>query len=232
VRCRRQGRNVAHLSSAAVVGDPGDRVVSTTTRANPTTSYGRSKLEGELLARELLSSTHVRLRVFRPPMVYGPGMRGNPLRLFDLVDRGVPLPLGSLRNRRSILGIQNLVDAIECAIELEARIESPLYLADEMSPTTPELVRAIAFALRRPARLVSAPQWLLAGGARLIESAGPLLPVGVRARAEDIRRLTSSFVVDTSEARSALGFVPRVSLAEGLAEAADWWRTGRADVWP
>jgi nucleoside-diphosphate-sugar epimerase len=229
---RAGARHLVLVSSAGVVGETGDAVVSTDTPARPESAYGRSKLEGELVARETLAATSVRLRVFRPPMVYGPGMRGNPLRLFGLVDSGVPLPLGGVRNRRSVLSAGNLAHAIERAIETDARVDVPLYPSDVEVPSTPELARAIGVALGRPVRLVPVPQWMLDGVAALLETAGAIVPSGVRQRASDIRRLTGSFVVDPAPARDAIGFVPRLSLAEGLAETAAWWRGGRPDVWP
>lgn len=224
-------RHFVLMSSASVVGDSGDESVSMFTEVRPASPYGRSKLEGERRAEQLLAGTPVRLRVLRPPMVYGPGMRGNPLRLFSLVDRGVPLPLGSIRNRRSIISARNLVDAIICAIESDARIPLPLYVSDEATPSTPELVRAIGVALQRPARLVAIPPAALVTVARTIEMMGPILPAPIRERADDIRRLTQSFVVDSSEARAAIGFVPRLSLGAALDEAAEWWRRGKPPVW-
>ena len=220
------------MSSAGVVGEPGSEIVSTATPLRPVSPYGRSKLEGELRARETLAATAVRLRVLRPPMVYGPGMRGNPLRLFSLVDRGVPLPLGGVHNRRSLLSVGNLAQAIECAIESDAHLEDPLYVSDAEAPSTPELVRAIAVALDRPARLMPVPQWILDGLAGAIEAAGAILPTGVVLRASDLRRLSGSFVVDPKPAHESIGFVPRMSLSDGLAEAASWWRRGRPQIWP
>jgi nucleoside-diphosphate-sugar epimerase len=219
------------VSSAAVVGDPGGEIVSATTPPRPTSAYGRSKLEGELGARRTLSGTSVRLRVFRPPMIYGPGMRGNPLRLFSLVDRGVWLPLGGIRNRRSVLSVRNLSDAIVAGIESNVPTDAPLYISDDHPPSTPSLIRAIAAALRRPARLLPVPQGFFDGLARSLEVA-VLLPNGIRRKADDLRRLTGSFVVDSTVARATLGFVPTQSLDEGLHEAAEWWRMGRQEIWP
>jgi len=224
--------HVVLVSSAGVVGEPVAGIITAATPPRPGSPYGQSKLDGELLAQETLAATSVRLRVFRPPMVYGPGMRGNPLRLFELVDRGVPLPLGGLHNRRSVISVGNLAQAIECAIESDASVNVPLYVSDAVAPSTPDLVHAMAAALGRSARLIPVPHTMLDGLARAIEVAGPLAPTLLMRQAVDIRRLTGSFVVDPTPARDLIGFVPRMSLADGLAEAAAWWRAGRPDVWP
>jgi UDP-glucose 4-epimerase len=222
---------VALMSSAAVVGDPGAEVVTTGTPARPTSAYGQSKLDGEARAYDRLAGTEVRLRVIRPPMVYGPGMRGNPLRLFALVDRGIPLPLGGLHNRRSMVSARNLLDAVETTVGSPAPTGVPLYVSDASAPSTRDFVRAIGVALDRPARLIPIPHGLLSGLAAGIDVAGAMLPRVLRARADDLRRLTGTFVVDDSAIRDGFGYVARQSLTEGLSEAAAWWRAGRPDVW-
>lgn len=219
--------HVVLMSSAAVVGEGDHPVVSVATPAQPTSTYGKSKLEGEARAHDVLGSSAVRLRVFRPPLVYGPGMRGNPLRLFSLVDRGVPLPLGGIRNRRSIISAHNLFHAVEAAIRSDVPTGEPLYVSDTLAPSTPELVVAIGEALHRPVRLVPIPRLLL----RALEASpswnATALPSWLRRPLEDLHRLTTSFVIDQTIARETFGFVPPLTLADGLREAADWWRLER-----
>lgn len=223
--------HVVLMSSAAVVGDPGGEIVTAVTPLRPTSVYGRSKLDGESSAHERLTGTDVRLRIFRPPMIYGPGMRGNPHRLFALVERGVPLPIGGVRNRRSVVSVRNLVDAIERAMCSTAPTGAALYVSDAIAPSTPELVRAIGVALDRPARLVPVPHRFLERIADGLDVTRAFLPSVVRSIGEDLRRLTDSFVVDDRVLRETFGYVPRQSLAEGLAETAVWWRAGRPDIW-
>jgi nucleoside-diphosphate-sugar epimerase len=214
---------VVLMSSAAVVGEPGDVIVSASTPAHPSSPYGQSKLEGEAYARHELAGSVVRLRIFRPPLVHGPGMRGNPLRLFSLVDRGIPLPLGGIRNRRSVISAHNLFDAVDRSIRSDVSISDPLYVSDDIAPSTPELVLAIGRALHRRVRLIPVPGMLLHGVSAVTERRSAALPSWLSRSADDLRRLTSSFVVDQSIARETFGFVPRLSLQEGLDEAAEWW---------
>jgi nucleoside-diphosphate-sugar epimerase len=223
--------HVVLMSSAGVVGDPGSEIVTAATPLRPTSAYSRSKLEGEQRAHEVLAGTGVRLRILRPPMVYGPGMRGNPHRLFALVERGVPLPVGGVRNRRSIVSVRNLVDAVECTMRSSAPTGDALYVSDAIAPSTPELVRAIGVALGRPARLMPIPHRALERLADGLDVTRAFLPRAVRSAGEDLRRLTGSFVVDDAVLRETFGYVPHQTLADGLAETAAWWRAGRPDVW-
>jgi len=224
--------HVVLMSSAAVVGEPGNEIVTPATPLRPSSAYGRSKLEGELRAHARLAGTGVRLRILRPPMVYGPGMRGNPHRLFTLVERGVPLPIGGVRNRRSIVSARNLLDAVECTMQSSAPSGDALYVSDAVAPSTPELVRAIAVALGRSARLMPIPHWVLERLAIGLDASAAVLPPAVRAAGEALRRLTENFVVAEGVLRESFGYVPRQSLAEGLAETAAWWRAGQPDIWP
>jgi nucleoside-diphosphate-sugar epimerase len=154
------------------------------------------------------------LAMIRPPLVYGPEVKANFLRLLGWIDSGLPLPLASVRNRRSLIYVGNLVDAIaRCAEHPAAR--GPFLVSDEESVSTPELVSRIARALGRPARLVPTPPVLL-------RVAGMIL-----GRRDEIRRLTGSLVVDSSKARRLLDWRPPHTLDAGLAETARWFRSAR-----
>jgi UDP-glucose 4-epimerase len=154
------------------------------------------------------------LAVIRPPLVYGPGVKANFLRLLKWVDSGWPIPLASVANRRSLIYLGNLVDAIvRCAEHPDAR--GPFLVADEESVSTAELVSRIARALRRPARLVSVPPALL----RLAGHAS--------GRGDEVRRLTDNLTVDASRARRVLDWSPPFTLDQGLAGTARWFRSLR-----
>lgn len=221
-------RNLSHvvlMSSAAVAGDAPTGVVGAETPAHPSTPYARTKLEGEECARQLLADTGVRLRVFRPPLIYGPGMRGNPWRLFSLVDSGVPLPFGGIRNRRSVVSAMNLVDAVDRSLQSLAPSPSPLYVSDGAPVSTPDFVRAIGRTLNRSVRLIPVGGSILRAATHFLSALERVMSPPIRA--DDIRRLTGDFVVDHHELQAVFGWSPRWSLEDGLLETAEWWRTIR-----
>jgi nucleoside-diphosphate-sugar epimerase len=146
--------------------------------------------------------------------VYGPEVKANFLRLLGWVDSGLPLPFASVRNRRSLIYVGNLVDAIaRCAEHPAAR--GPFLVSDEGPVSTPELVSRIARALERPARLLPAPRALLCVAGTL---AG---------RRDEIRRLTGNLAIDSSRARRLLDWHPPYTLDAGLAETARWFKSVR-----
>ncbi|HSQ04363.1 MAG TPA: NAD-dependent epimerase/dehydratase family protein, partial [Burkholderiales bacterium] len=173
--------------------------------------YGRSKIEAEQALAEIAGRSGMELAVIRPPLVYGPEVKANFLRLLVWVDSGLPLPFASVRNRRSLIYVGNLVDAIaRCAEHPAAR--GPFLVSDSETVSTPELVSCIARALDRPARLVPVPPALL----RVVGM--------IAGRREEIRRLTGDLAVDCSRARRLLDWRPPYTLDAGLAETARWFR--------
>jgi len=173
----------------------------------PGDAYGRCKLAIE----QAMITAGGRLVVLRPPLVYGPGVKGNFRALLRLVDCGVPLPLASIANRRSLIFLDNLVDLIAVALNHE-RAQGVYLLRDDDEVSTPQLVRMIARGLGRPARLLPCPTALLRAGARLV------------GRTEAALRLTGTLAVDDQATRDQLGWRPRVSLAEGIDATCRWYR--------
>jgi len=169
--------------------------------------YGRSKGEAEIGLAERARGTALETVVLRPPLVYGPGARGNFARLVGLVARGVPLPLGAVHNRRSLIGLDNLVDVIVRCLDDPAAAGGTFLVSDGEDLSTPELVRRIARALGRPARLFPLPPSLLRLGGALV------------GRGDDVVRLLDDFVVDASHIGRTLGWTPPVPLDRGLARA-------------
>jgi nucleoside-diphosphate-sugar epimerase len=203
------------LSSVKVHGeDSGDGAYAEETALEPEDSYGRSKLEAERALTETAARTGMELVLIRPPLVYGPGVKANFLRLLGWVDSGLPLPFASVRNRRSLIYLDNLVDAIaRCAEHPAAR--GPFLVSDEETVSTPELVLRIARALGRSPRLMPVPPALL----RLAGT--------IAGHAAEVRSLTGNLVVDPSRARQRLGWRPPCALDQGLVETARWFSSAR-----
>jgi len=209
-------RRFVFLSSVKVHGeDSGSGTYAEDDTLNPQDSYGRSKLEAERALTETAARYGIELVIIRPPLVYGPEVKANFLRLLGWVDSGLPLPFASMRNRRSLIYVGNLVDAIARFAEHPAAC-GPFLVSDDESVSTPELVSRIARALGRPARLLPVPPALL-------RVAGI-----IAGRRDEIRRLTGNLAIDSLRARRLLNWRPPYTLDAGLAQTARWFRSARA----
>jgi nucleoside-diphosphate-sugar epimerase len=208
-------RRFIFLSSVKVHGeDSGSGTYGEDDALNPEDCYGLSKLEAERALTETAARSGMELVLIRSPLVYGPGVKANFLRLLGWIDSGLPLPFASVRNRRSLIYVGNLVDAIvRCAQHPAAR--GPFLVSDEETVSTPELVSRMARALERPTRLVSVPPALL-------RVAGM-----IAGRRDEIRRLTGNLAIDSSRVRRLLDWRPPYALDEGLAETARWFKSAR-----
>ncbi|MDP1927119.1 MAG: SDR family oxidoreductase [Thiobacillus sp.] len=201
------------ISTIKVNGEGHDAPYRETDIAAPEDAYAISKWEAEQGLWQIAADTGLEVVILRPPLVYGPGVKANFQRLIDIVKRGWPLPLGAIHNRRSLLYLGNFVDAIRLCVEHPAAAGQTFLLDDGEPVSTPELIRAVARALGRPAHLLAMPVWML-------EAAGTLL--GKRAA---VARLTGSLFVDSSVIRSRLGWVPPFTLEQGLAETTETLRS-------
>jgi len=204
------------LSSVKAVADESESGALTEgDLPHPGDAYGESKRDAEQALIDAASGSAMATTILRPPLVYGPRVRANFLRLMRLVDSGLPLPLASLSGRRSFIYVANLADAICCCLERRQSGIRTYFVSDGDSITVPQLVTGIAQALGRPARLFPFPP-------RLLEVIGTLA-----GRGEMIRRLTRSLEVDDSLIRREIGWRPRFNPAQGLAETAAWYRADR-----
>jgi UDP-N-acetyl-alpha-D-quinovosamine dehydrogenase len=182
----------------------------------PRDPYARSKFEAEHGLAGICAGTELVPVILRLPLVYGPGVGGNFLALLDAIARGSALPFGAIRNRRSLLHVGNLSEAIASALDGGTRPGGVHFVADAESVSVPDLAREIAAALGVPARLWPIPVPILRLCGRL---AG---------RGAIVDRLVNSLEVDTASFTAATGWRPRHTLAEGLAATARWWRTRHA----
>ena len=211
-------------SSVKAAGERNDAPWNEESLTAPDDPYGMSKLEAERLVATEGARLGLRTVILRFPLVYGPGVGANMLRLIRAVDRGMPLPLGAVSNRRSLLYVGNAAAAMELGL-LSAKAGSGLYfVSDGRDVSTPELVRAVAVALDRRARLVAVPPALLALAGRVGDGLARWLPSPITSSA--VRRLQDSLTVDITRIRTGLGYAPPFSLEEGLALTARWYRTG------
>ncbi len=188
----------------------------------PLDPYGVTKLEAEALVREMAQRHSLHASVLRLPLVYGPGMKGNMVRLFRLVDRGVPLPFGLVQNRRSLAFVGNVAGAVMAVLHSPAAWGETFFVSDGHDLSTPELLRAIGLALGRPVRLVPVPPALFRAAGRVGDLIARVRPLPFTSDAID--RLLSSLAVDSSKLLRLTGYRPPYSVAEGLGLAADWYR--------
>lgn len=175
----------------------------------PLDPYGISKLEAELALQALAAETGLEVVIIRPPLVYGPGVKANFRSMMRWLSKGIPLPLGAIHNRRSLVALDNLVDLITTCIEHPAAANQTFLVSDGEDLSTSQLLRRMGLALGRPARLLPVPAWLLEAGARLL---------GKRALAQ---RLCGSLQVDISKTRELLNWSPPVGVDEALRRTAE-----------
>jgi nucleoside-diphosphate-sugar epimerase len=202
-------RRFVYLSSVKVNGEstsPG-RAFTEADAPNPQDAYGQSKHEAEQGLRQLSADTGMEVVIIRPPLVYGPGVKANFAALMRAVQRGWPLPLGAVHNQRSLVALSNLVDFIITCITHPQAANQTFLVSDGQDLSTTELVRGMAQAAGVPARLLPMPVWALQAGASLL------------GKGDAVQRLCGNLQVDMSKARSLLGWVPPVSVEEGLRRA-------------
>jgi len=201
------------LSSVKVCGEETDlgHPFTEDMAHKPDDPYALSKYEAEQGLLALAAETGMEVVIIRPPLVYGPGVKANFLSLLRVLDKGLPLPLGALANRRSLVYLENLVDFIILCLEHPAAANEVFLVSDGEDMSTSELLRRMARALGRPARLIPVPQGLLAAG---------LAMVGKR---EIARRLCGSLQVDIGKARQVLSWQPPYSVDYGLRQTARWF---------
>jgi nucleoside-diphosphate-sugar epimerase len=183
----------------------------------PQDPYAISKWEAEQALIEIAARSRLKPVILRPPLVYGPGVKGNFLALLKRIDRGWPLPLGSVTNRRSLLYVGNLVDAIRRCLLLNEAAGETYLVRDGEDVSSPELVRRIAAAMEKPARLVGVPVPLLRFAGR------------TTGQSQAVAALADSLVVVDDKVRRDLGWRPPFGMTEGLAQTVRWFRaTGQA----
>jgi nucleoside-diphosphate-sugar epimerase len=212
--CAQAGiRRFVYLSSVKVNGErtAAGLPFSRADEPHPTDAYAVSKWIGETKLAEIAAISSMQTAVVRSPLVYGPGVRANFLRLLRWVDSGIPLPLGSVDNSRSLVSVWNLCDLIERLLRDSIPTSALFMVSDGEDLSTPELIRRIGRAMDRPARLVPVPVAVLRCATAL------------SGRRAEFERLCGSLTVDMSATRAELGWHPPVSVDEGLSRTTRWY---------
>lgn len=200
-------RRFVFVSSVKAAGErsPSGRPLRPEDAMHPEDAYGVSKAEAEALVREVCEAAGISWTIVRPPMVYGPGVPANFRKLVRLALSGLPLPLGAADNRRSMVFVGNLSDALKSTLTAEGAVGRVLYVSDGEDLSTADLVRRIARAGGRRALLVPVPRPVLGLLAALIGKGG------------EFSRLFGDLQIDSRSAREALGWTPPFTVDEALA---------------
>lgn len=206
-------RRLVFLSSIKVNGERSSHGTSFSDAdvPAPREPYGISKWEAEQTLQQVAAETGLESVILRPPLVYGPGVKANFLTLMKLVARGVPLPFAGIDNRRSLIFVGNLTQAVQQCLTHPQAANQVFLVSDGDDLSTPELIRRLGAALHRPARLFPAPRLLL----KLIAS--------LARQSKSLERLTESLTVDASRIGHRLDWTPAYSVEQGLRETARWF---------
>lgn len=194
------------LSSIKVNGEVSslDHPFTSEMQPMPSSPYAKSKYDAEVGLLQLANDTGLEVVIIRPPLIYGPGVKGNFAGIVKLINTGLPLPLGSVLNKRSLLCIDNLVDLIAVCISHPAAVNQIFLASDGKDLSTSELIGYVAKAMNKPSRLISVPQSILMLFAKIF---------GKKAVAQ---RVLGSLQVDFTLSREILGWEPPIALEEGL----------------
>ena len=210
-------KRLVYVSSVKVNGEqtPETQSFAESDEPDPQDPYAISKWRAEQKLQRIAQETGLEVVIVRPPLVYGPGVKGNFARLLAAIERGRPLPLAGANNLRSLLYVGNLVDAlIACATQPAAAGQTYL-VSDGEDISTASLVEKIATALGRHNRSFYFPPALLRAGATLL------------GRAEQVDRLFGALRISDKKIRSDLNWSSPYTLEQGLSETAEWYRAQR-----
>ncbi|MHC4214822.1 MAG: NAD-dependent epimerase/dehydratase family protein [Planctomycetota bacterium] len=203
-------RRFIHLSTVKVHGEGRDTGYNETNPPKPADPYAISKYEAECKLLEIADETGLDVVILRCPLVYGPGVKDNFMQLLKMVNRGIPLPFSRVKNRRSLIFLDNLIDAIVTCILHPTAAGQTYLVSDDEDVSTPELIRRMAGVLGQVVRLFSFPPVLMRLTANLVGQSHKLTP------------LLDSLFVDTLKIRSQLDWSPPYSQQEGLLQTGQW----------
>ena len=200
-------RKIIMLSSIKVNGEgfnTNEQIYSRHSKLNPKDAYGRSKLEAENLLKEFCKINNINFVILRPPLVYGPGVKGNLSSLMNLIDRNIPMPIVKTNNMRSLISLTNLVDAL-IVVGLNDEIINKIYLiADDFPVKVEDLYKKIANSMGKKLFLINLPSKFL----KVL-----LWPIG---KAKLVDKISTSLIVDNTDIKTDTHWKANSSLLEEL----------------
>jgi len=207
------------LSSVKVVGEtsPLNGFKESEATSPPDDAYGISKYEAEQELLKIARRSAMEVVIIRPPLVYGPNVRGNFLRLLKLAKRNYPLPLGSISNKRSLLFVDNLTDAITKTVDHPGAANKTFFICDDEDLSVTQLINKISLAFGSESRNFNVPQkWLNLFGK-------------ITGNSEIIKRLTQSLTVDSAKIKLDLNWSPPVQSDKGIEKTVNWYNRSLLD---
>jgi UDP-glucose 4-epimerase len=197
-------KRLIFLSTIKVNGDQTEKVYSASDVVNPSDPYALSKWHAEQGLQAIRKKSGMEIVIIRPPLVYGPQVKGNFLRLIKLINKGLPIPLSSVKNKRSMVSIDNLCDLIKTCL-VHAKADGEVFLvSDGHDLSTPELIRLISNALQKSARLLPFPVHWLYFFASLVH------------KRQEVERLCGSLLVEIKKNQEILNWQPPFTVSEGI----------------
>jgi nucleoside-diphosphate-sugar epimerase len=201
------------MSTVKVNGEENRKAYTESDIPSPMDSYGISKMEAEKKITDISVKTGMEAVILRPPLVYGPGVKANFLSLLQIIDRGIPLPLASANNQRSMIYVENLVDAILQCIRNPNAAGQTYLVSDGQNVSTPGLIRMIAAALQKQPRLFRFPPLALYIASRLT------------GKGQAVDRLIGSLTVDMCKIKNELGWKPPFTFEVGVKNTVFWYKS-------
>lgn len=206
-------KRFVYISSVKVNGEGSPLPYTEENKPAPEDPYGISKWEAEQVLHKVAEDTGLEVVILRPPLVYGIGVKANFLSLFKILDRGIPLPLSSINNRRSLIYLGNFVDAIVICVTHPKAAGQTFLVSDGQDISTPDLIKMITCTMNRKALLFSLHPGILKA---LCKIAG---------KGEEMEKLTGSLLIDSSKIRYLLGWKPPFTLEEGIKETVKYYKS-------
>ncbi|MEP6506713.1 MAG: NAD-dependent epimerase/dehydratase family protein [Gemmatimonadales bacterium] len=217
-------KTFVYISSVKAVADTSETMLTAQTLAEPTDAYGSSKLEAERHLRLVAMKQGIAAPVLRLPAVYGPGMKGNMTRLFRAVERGLPLPFGLIRNRRSFAYVGNVVAAIQALLLSAGAAHQTFYVSDGEDLSTPDLIERIGIALGNRPRMLPVPPAVFGATIYLGGLLSRIAPFHLTG--DSLSAVLGSLFVDSSTLRETAGFNAPFSVDKGMSLTAEWYKKG------